>query len=199
MFDGNPDVHFYFRTPSRDGYQLTNSYTVLDIAVRTIRNLVGRISSYNPSAFGDVKLLEKVVEIYNNTVHSAFKNKFTPQQMQSSYELEALYIKAQRERLNYVEALRLKAGLLTYESGSILLIHIPIEKTTRAMEQKRRRNFDELAIFRGYKSGNAVVDLLNPFPNLSRLIIPIYFTKFLARDIDEYRKKYGNQFVIRGN
>jgi hypothetical protein len=190
-------VFFNPRTPSskEGGYTLTNSYSTVDAVVRTIRNLIGRSSQYNPQAFNNNQLIANVIDIYNNTVHSAFKNKFTPTQMQADTYLEALYIRACNDELEKVEKQRLLHGHLTYTPGAILPVHLPLEKTIYAL-QKRRRNFDELATFVRYDGGNAVVDLLHPYPKLRRAIIPLYYTKFLAYDIDEYRQKYNDLFVI---
>jgi hypothetical protein len=61
--------------------------------------------------------------------------------------------------------------------------------------QKRRRNFDELAQFVEYKGGNVVCDLLHPYMQFTRVILPIYYTKKLAEDISDYKNKYINMFV----
>jgi hypothetical protein len=70
-------IYFYLRPP-RGPQQLTNSYNLIDVVIKTIRNMVGRVAKNNPLAFGDNDLMERIIEIYNNTVHSAFSNKFTP-------------------------------------------------------------------------------------------------------------------------
>jgi hypothetical protein len=189
------NISFFFRKPSSQGYQITNSYSLMDSVIRTIRNLVGKVSQYNPKAFANHQIMASVIDTYNNTVHSAFKSKYTPYELQTNPELEDLYIEASKIKLNVIDELRLYDGLLTYEPGAILLIHIPIEKTQYAM-RKRRRNFDELGRFVEYRDGNAVIDLLNPYPKLKRVIIPVYYTKYLAKDIDELKLKYSNQFLI---
>jgi hypothetical protein len=198
LFNDRPNVHFYLKpTRNQYGLMLTNSNKIIDIVVKTIRNLLGRVSQYNPNALINDGLLSNVVNIYNNTVHSAFNNKFTPAQVQNDYLLEAEYIRWCEYKLKEAEDKQLKSGLLTYEIGNILLVHLPLEKTTFSMSQKRRRNFDELAIFRGYKNGNAICELLNPYPNLQVVVLPIYYTKIIANDINDYRRKFGNQFVIK--
>jgi hypothetical protein len=152
------NAHFYLRPKaSQGGYRLTNSYNLIDSVIRTIRNLVGKVSQYNPVAFGDTALMSKVVQIYNNTVHSAFKNKYTPTEVQDDFRLECEYIKECEGELKKVDELRTIKGFNTYEPGTILLVRIPLKKTPYSM-QKRRRNFDELATFVKYESGNAVVD-----------------------------------------
>jgi hypothetical protein len=191
------NVFFHLRPPSYlNGYHMTNSYNLIDAVVRTIRNLVGRVSQYNPKAFGNHQIMATVIDTYNSTVHSAFKNKMSPQDLQSSQLLEAEYISSCQQRAGEVDEKRLKAGLLTYEKGSILLVHLPLEKTEYGM-QKRRRNFDELAMFDSYQSGNVVCDLLHPYPAFKRVIIPVYYTKYLARNLEELDQKYDRSFIIR--
>jgi hypothetical protein len=190
------NVFFHLRPPSHiNGYQMTNSYNLMDAVVRTIRNLVGRVSQYNPKAFANHEIMATVIGTYNNTVHSAFKNKFTPTDLQNDILLEKMYINACQDKVDEVDRKRLNAGLLTYEMGSILLIILPLEKTPYGM-QRRRRNFDELAMFDSYQSGNVVCDLLHPYPTLNRVIIPVYYTKYLARDLDEFNRKYNQGFTI---
>ncbi|GHU20235.1 hypothetical protein FACS189472_11230 [Alphaproteobacteria bacterium] len=196
--DHAPEVKadFYFRKPTAlRGFEMTNSYSEMDSVVRTIRNLVGRVSQYNPAAFGDENLMRRVVEIYNNTVHSAFDNKFTPTDVQEDFMLEASYIRRCKAEVEEVDNARLMEGMLTYEPGSIILVHLPLGKTPYKM-QRRRRNFDELATFVRYEGGNVICDLLHPYPSLSRVIVPPYYTKLLASSIDEYRQKYNDTFLI---
>ncbi|GHU18944.1 hypothetical protein FACS189472_08020 [Alphaproteobacteria bacterium] len=150
---------------------MTNSYNIIDAAIKTIRNLVGRASGYKEDAFNDENLLGNVVRIYNNTVHSAFLNKFTPAEMQQDPELEALYIKHCQDKLKEVDFKRQMNGYLTYPKGAILLVHLDLAKTDRKFT-KRRRNFDELGRFVKYERGNCVVDLLRNYPEFKRIVIP---------------------------
>jgi hypothetical protein len=200
------NVHFYLRpTASQSKYRLTNSHNLIDSVIKTIRNLIGKASKYNPAAFGDIALMTKIVQIYNNTVHSAFKNEYTPAEVQDDFRLECEYIRECEDEVRRVDRLRTQKGLNTCETGSVLLVHIPLNKTHYSM-QKRRRNFDKLAVFVKYESGNAVVDLLHTYPavqvgkrrypSLSSLVLSIYFTKFVASSLEEMRREYGEQFII---
>jgi hypothetical protein len=173
---------------------MTNSYNLIDAAVKTIRNLIGRVSEFNPNAFTDNVLIQKIIIVYNNTVHRAFKEKFTPNDVQTDRNLELEYIKWCKIKLDQAEQKRLYGGLLDYQPGNILLIHLPLEKT-KLKYNKRRRNFDELATFITYEGGNAVVDLLHPYPKLKRVTIPLFYTRFLATDIKEYGQKYNRMFA----
>jgi hypothetical protein len=76
------------------------------------------------------------------------------------------------------------------------LVHIPIEKTPYGFSDKRRRNFDELAKFVKYEGGNAIVDLLHPYRLFSRVIIPLFYTEYIAKDLNEYINKYKDLFII---
>jgi hypothetical protein len=149
----NYPIEFYFKELKSLSYQLTNSYNLIDSVIRTIRNLIGVVGKNNPQAFTNPDLLQKVVKIYNNTVHSAYLNKYTPAQVQSNRELEAYYISDCQRRLEEIDKLRIKAGYLSYEPDYTLLVHVPIEKTPYRFSEKRKRNFDELAKFIRYEDG----------------------------------------------
>jgi hypothetical protein len=164
--------------------------------------MIGRVAKNNPLTSGDNDLMERIIEIYSNTVHSAFSNKYTPAQVQDDFRLEAQFTRESHELSENVDKIRLHAGYLNYETGDILMVHLPLEKTNYKF-QKRRRNFEELAKFIAYKGPNAEVELLHPYPwespkmpGFSRVIIPIYYTKFLAKTLDEYRQKYNDIFTV---
>jgi hypothetical protein len=124
----NYPIEFYFKKSKSLSYQLTNSYNLIDSVIKTIRNLIGVVSKNNPQAFSNTDLLQKVVNIYNNTVHSAYKNKYTPADVQDNRELEGYYIKHCQQIVDDIDKLRIKAGYLSYEYGNILLVYVPIEK-----------------------------------------------------------------------
>jgi hypothetical protein len=71
-----------------------------------------------------------------------------------------------------------------------------LKKTPYGLSDKRRRNFDELAKFVRYEDGNCVVDLLHPYPQFFRITIRIFYTEYVAKDINEYIKKYKDLFII---
>jgi hypothetical protein len=120
-----PNVHFYLRpTNSQGGYRLTNSYNVIDSVIKTVRNLIGKISQYNPAAFGDTALISKVVQIYNNTEHSALKNKYTPAEVQDDSRLECEYIRECEDEVRRVDQVRAQRGFSRYEPGTLLLVHV---------------------------------------------------------------------------
>jgi hypothetical protein len=114
------NVFFHLLPPSEvNGYQMTNSYNLVDAVVRTIRNLVGRAYQYNPNAFQDHQIVSTVIDTYNNTVHSAYKNKYTPTDTQNNQLAEAEYISSCQNKVDEVD-----------EKGSILLGAFAVGKDT---------------------------------------------------------------------
>jgi hypothetical protein len=147
--------------------------------------------------FSDRNAFFEMVKVYNNTVHSAFQNKFTPTEMQENFEREMAYIKTKEKELEDARWMQTwKGNLSHYEGGNILLIHIPYEKTRKRF-QKQRRNFSTLAHFVQYEGGNAHVKLFKPMMGLVTagkltqfLVIPLYYTKFVAKNEEELEEKY---------
>jgi hypothetical protein len=156
---------------------------VVDRAIRTIKDGVGldRELLLFPS------VIQKIVNYYNNTPHSAYKNKFSPKQVQNDNELEAWFIRQQKARLLEV----LKITKFTYKPGNILLIHRSVNKTSDLF-RKRRRNFDELATFIQYVHGNVQVELKSK----EVVILPIYYTKFVCDSKDDLPIDYKYLFNL---
>jgi hypothetical protein len=171
-------------------HHLTNSYCIVDSIIRVMRNLLR-------DKFSDRNAFFAMVRIYNNTVHSAFQNKFTPMEMQSNFEKEMAFIRMKERELEKTKWLQTFEGNLThYEPGNIVLVHIPWEKTRKRF-MKQRRNFSALATFIQYEGGNAMIKLLKSVIGLvsaktetDLLVIPLYYTKFVAKSIDEIDEKY---------
>jgi hypothetical protein len=137
--------------PSNSKY--TNENRVVDRAIKTIKDGCGLdkiVLLYYP------EIVLQVVDYYNNTPHAAYKNKFTPQQVQNDYELEAWYIRTQQLKL--FDALLQQQSLRKFKPGDIVLVHRPLGKTPESF-RKRRKNFDELATFIRYVEGNVEVKL----------------------------------------
>jgi hypothetical protein len=159
------------------GSKYTNKNRVVDRVIRTIKDGVGidRELLLFPS------IVQKIVNYYNSTPHSAYKNKFSPKEVQNDYELEGWYIRQQQSKLLKI----LKITKHTYKPGNILLIHRPVNKTSELFK-KRRRNFDELATFIQYTHGNAQVELKTK----EVVILPIYYTKFVCNNKNELPPDY---------
>jgi hypothetical protein len=163
----------------------TNKNRVVDRFIRTIRDAVGLETSLilNPN------IVEEIVYIYNHTPHSAFLNRFTPYQAQNDPDLESWYIRRQQLELYKIQKLQLQE-LGSYKVGNILMIHVPKEKTGERFE-KRRRNFDELGIFVRYVHGNVMVTRMK---NKNVIVLPIFYTKFLADSLKDLSKEYVDFF-----
>ncbi|GHU20119.1 hypothetical protein FACS189472_10940 [Alphaproteobacteria bacterium] len=181
------NVRFWLKDNS-NAFHLTNSYSIIDSVIRVMRNLCA-------GQFANRSVFYEVLRIYNNTVHAAFDNKFTPAQVQGDFLLEQAYIRAKEQQLAITELKQAVGGMTSYNVGNILLVHIPFEKT-RQIFRKQRRNFSALAKFLRYEGGNAVVELLkpvqllaksvgNPEGNVRVIAIPIFYTKIIADSVDE--------------
>jgi hypothetical protein len=139
--------------------------------------------------------MDRAVLTYNNRPHAAFGKKFTPRQVQATPDLEEYFIREQLERLKEVKALQRDAGFFDYRPGNVLLIHIDKSKTSKKFD-KKRRVFNEVAIFREYQNGNVLCDRLqrtqqggvqrNPKPAL----LPIYFTRRVAESLPTLPRQY---------
>jgi hypothetical protein len=187
------NVHWWLKDDITSGRtHLTNTYCIVDSVIRTIRNLLGK----DPLRFMNHNLFFQAVKVYNNTVHSAFSNRHTPKEMQESPELEMKYIAWKQRLANEARLKQTVGGYQGYQPGNILMIHIPWEKTS-GMFKKQRRNFSELAEFLGYDGGNADVKLLKQIPQLGkqRLVIPVFYTKLVAKDMDDLEEKYTTQLL----
>jgi hypothetical protein len=185
-----------------DSSKFTNKVRSLDRAVRTIRDIVGE----NRRLLMNTDVMKQALEIYNNTVHSAFGNKFTPKQVQSNPDLEEYFIRDNIERLHEIKALQQDAGFFNYKTGDIILIHLDRSKTTTSMVKKRRA-FNEVSIFVQYQNGNVVCQRLRRngqggivlvprnSEDLGLVMIPIYYTKLVAPTLKDLPKKY-QQLII---
>jgi hypothetical protein len=169
----------------------TNKSRVVDRAIRTIRDRLGE----NPNALVNPELVAKAVEVYNNTVHSAFNDEFTPKQVQNNPELEEYYIRQNMRLLKNVKELQREEGYFNYEPGDVLLIHLDESKTEKRMVRKRRV-FNKIVVFSHYENGNVYckrvsndedgIVVHNDYP----IIIPIYYTRYIAPDINKLPEKY---------
>jgi hypothetical protein len=173
--------------------KFTNKNKCVDRVIRTIRDIIGMktIRLLNPAIIG------RVVDIYNNTPHSAYFHKYSPNEVQNNLEIEAAYIRFQTERTNEIINQQKESGLLDYKPGNVLIVHIPKDKTPAKFD-KRRRNFSDLAVFISYRHGNVVCELLDQlvFKN-PRIELPIYYTKYLAEDVHSIPHDYRETFIIR--
>jgi hypothetical protein len=186
------NVKFWLKDNSQ-AFHLTNSYSLVDSVIRVMRNLCGK-------DFSDRNHFYKVLNIYNNTVHSAFDNRFTPKQVQEDIQLESAYIRMKQKQLQDAQMQQAVGGISGFHTGDVVLVHIPFEKT-RQMFKKQRRNFSALARFIRYEGGNAVVSLFKPVSLLAKSVgnpqglisdiaIPIFYVKIVARNGEEIPEEY---------
>jgi hypothetical protein len=157
-----------------------NKNRVVDRAIRTLKDAVG----LDAELLLDANVVKTIVEYYNNTPHLAYKNKFTPQQVQKDLELEAWYIREQQMRL--LDAMEKQSVFRRYEPGDLVLVYRPIVKTSKKFG-KKRGNFSELARFIKYDHGNAKVELCKQDGDEIIAIgkpftLPIYYIKFISDD-----------------
>jgi hypothetical protein len=191
-----PNVYTrYFRDNNIELYLVDSKYTeksrIIDRAVGTIRYKLGE----NPYALLDTKAVAEAVEIYNNTRHSAFNYEFSPKDVQLNPDLEEYFIRQQLSTLDNVNDLQYEEGFFNYKSGDVLLIHLNQSKTDQSMTRKRRI-FNRLAIFLRYLNGNVMCNILTREDDgdivmfTKAIVLPIYFTKFVAPSLSELPRKY---------
>jgi hypothetical protein len=177
------NIHYYATV-----LRYVNENRVVDRVIKTIRDAIG-VDKNILIYFPEVGM--QVVEYYNDTPHSAYKNKFTPRQVQYDNELEAWYIRTQQLKL--IDTLRLQHKFFPrYNNGDLLIVYRPLDKTDEKFK-KRRKNFQELAVFVKYDGhGNVTATLLTPEGKpgaVGGITLPLYNTKFLC-DAESF-KRYG--------
>jgi hypothetical protein len=165
------------------GSKFTNKNRVVDRVIRTIRDALG----LEKQLILQPNIVQQIVSYYNDTPHTAFENKFTPTQVREDRELESWYIRKEQNKLLKIVRRQRDAGFHGYVPGNVLLIHKPTEKT-RERFKKRRRNFDEFAIFKRYYNGNVVVETVNNHG--VEIVLPIFFTRLVYDNIQDLPNRY---------
>lgn len=166
--------------------KFTNHNKIVDAVIKTIRNAIG----YREISGGQ---LQKIVNYYNNTYHRAID--CTPREMQENIELEYQYIRWCEQKLNFVLNQQNMYGLLKYEPGDILLVHLDKGKTSNKFE-KRRTFWDRCGEFIEYINGNVKVRLMTPVKisiaanPRTEVVVPIYHTRFLAKNKESIPKGF---------
>jgi hypothetical protein len=186
-----------------DSSPYTNKVRVIDRAIRTIRDMVGE----NQELLSNPDIMAHVVAKYNRTPHTAFISRFAPKggrggtgafsplQVQLNPDLEEYFIRENMERLKEVRQLQYEAGFFNYKPGNILLIHLDKSKTQESFDKKRRA-FNELAVFIEYQNGNVLCRRLTRdeynkiIPYRQQVLIPIYYTKYLAPSVQEIPRRF---------
>lgn len=183
----NEGITIYFNSSP---FTLHNK--IVDVVIKTIRNAIGyrRMKPHH---------MDQLVNYYNNTVHKSIG--CTPAFMQEHLDVEYQYIRWCNNRLNEILANQYRLGYLDYQPGNILMVHIDKGKTSEK-HNKRRRFFDKLGVFVTYDHGNVVVDMLVNGVRVSgrshekiRIIVPIYHTKYVCKNIKELPKEYRDYYI----
>ncbi|KAA6398336.1 MAG: hypothetical protein EZS28_006144 [Streblomastix strix] len=124
------DIETYFVD---DTIEMTNHNRVVDSVIRTIRNAFG----LDERSFESPILMSQMVEIYNNTPHSAFENQFTPRQVNGQQELEAYFIRKNDKKLRQIKTKQQISGLRKYLRGNIIMIHVDYSRTSHRFMKQR--------------------------------------------------------------
>lgn len=185
----------------------TLAHKTVDSVIRTIRNAFGM----NNRRIADYNLMRQMVDYYNNTPHTSlrFKNYehteyrseyqgsglippskwvyYSPAQVQNNIDLEWKYIRKMKLKLREINDKQRFKGLLSYRRGNIILIHLDRGKTQKKHE-KRRRVFDEIAVFIRYENGNVICKLLNPYRTYSKS----------SKGLVPYDQMKSNEDITRG-
>ncbi|KAA6394934.1 MAG: hypothetical protein EZS28_009540 [Streblomastix strix] len=177
-FNGDTLKEFYQENKIKTFFtdsKFTNHNSVVDSVIRTIRNAFGNDSD----KFADNDLMQEMVNMYNETPHSAYENKFTPQQANDNHDIEGIFIRQSQNKLYEIKQQQQKLGLLSFVPGNILMIHLDYSKTGHQFK-KQRRNFNELAEFQRYSNGNVVAKLLKPYSDVNIIELPVQYCKLVA-------------------
>ena len=169
----------------------------VDSVIRTIRNAAG----LSNQILNKNKYVQQIVFYYNNTPHKGlpiYKDgiHMTPTEMQfGNPDWEWVYIRQKDKELKEVKERLKKDGYYKYEKYNILMVHLDKGKTQH-MFDKKRRNFEDLAIFNRYVNGNVEWYLLTGAPEENHMItVPVFYTKKIAKDKtkipDEYKHLFG--------
>ena len=148
--------------------------------------------------------MSQLVDYYNNTKHVSLKlrdptfnkkwNYYTPAEMQNDINLEWSYIRKMDRK--YLKVINEINKYCDYEPGNVLLIHLNLSKT-EAKHEKQRRKFSNLAIFKEFRNGNAIVDLLRPYSFIKSYIeIPLMHTRYLCESVDKIPDNYIRYFLL---
>ncbi len=176
------------------GDRFTYHNKAIDVAIKTIRNAIG-YRVINPEH------LQQLVDYYNDTFHKGIG--MTPREMQEHPELESRYIRYCDEKLLQVKQRQHYGGLLKYEKGDILLVHVDLSQTSDR-DEKRRRHYDRLAEFVEYVHGNARVILERPVllaknHYVNDVVVPVYFTKYVSKNKQSIPTDVVNTYLIRSD
>jgi hypothetical protein len=141
--------------------------------IRTIRDGFGA----DDTAMEDNFKMQEVVDYLNNSVNRS--TKVTPTEMETYPDLERSWIRHNQELNDDIVAKQRADGLWNYVRGDILLVYVA--PLTSEVFKKKRGLFNNLGEFRQYVNGNVELKLIT---TNKKIVVPIYFTKFCAKNIN---------------
>jgi hypothetical protein len=174
---------------------------ILDSTIKTLR--MG--ANYDVDFMMDEDAFESLVYMFNNAINR--NTKLTPTEMELYPELEHTWIRHCKRHNDKIE----REYDLRYDKGNILLVHFDESKNPKRFEKiGRRRIFNELCEFRGYKGMNLAVRRLNEpeeeesedaegfevkrdrrrNPHKHTYFIPYYCAVWIARSINAIPREY---------
>ena len=115
--------------------------------------------------------------------------------------MEYQYIRWCQQKLNYIINRQELHGLLNYQPGNILLVHLDKGKTSNKFE-KRRTFWDRTGEFVEYINGNVRVKLLTPVKIATNsnprtdIVVPIYHTRFLAKNKQSIPEGFVKNYTV---
>ena len=175
----------------------------------------------NPYNMDNIGNLIAVVDIYNQTPHTGLplfydpaikmKRNLTPLEMTLNPDLEWKYIRLKDRELRDIQQNIREHGFQVYEPENVLKLYLSRGKTHRRF-QKRRLNFENIGVFIGYHNGNARCYVLHSGRGIHGTSnasgtqygegtdevkdVPLFYTRYLARDIDALDPKIRKYFGI---
>ncbi len=174
------DINFYLQDS-----EFTNHNKHVDAVIRTLRNALGP----NTNHLWDGRhndIIQQLVQYYNLTHHNAIN--MSPFEMHKDVDKEWEYIRKMTEIVNDIKVLQRDDGLSRYTPGTVLMVHLDLGKTN-AKFGKQRRVFNYSAIFREYRNGNAVVELLEPINVEGKSYTVVEVPLYHCVKIDKYTLK----------
>ena len=163
-FYSDNNIEFYSNSS-----KYTNHNRIVDRVSRTIRDGLYNILEETIITKHE---LNKVVEMYNNTYHNSIQMK--PIEMMEDDEKEWKYIRKCDQKVRSVKEELKKRGILSYEPGVQILVHLNERRTSNKF-QKKRRIFNQKGTFIGYEHGNVKVNI-----NGKEVVVPMYCTRPLS-------------------
>jgi hypothetical protein len=159
--------------------KLTHKLAVMNRTVRTIRHWMHNIRQ----AFGNFKLMQRIVKNYNLRKNDAFGGVFSPAEVEMLPEVEFAYIAHKKRLLKQALIKQARQGMNRYVPGNRLRVHLDKGQLMKAGLglQHDLGHYPFVATFRGYRHGNAIVEFDQPVGNIHNIIeVPVQNTIFIG-------------------